>query len=183
MEQLLKINQLTIDQEKYEQIDHNVLWLAKILEELQDHTDPEGDVSHPSETSFLEAKLKLLKKKSNALKDHLIIRGTVNTSYHTQCVRCLAPARETLKVDFSACFLHHSFKQQEEYHDITDIFCDGELMELYFYNKNAVDLYEYIHEQIFLNVNQRPLHNTDCKGLCPICGFNLNLGKCIHARK
>jgi uncharacterized protein len=46
-------------------------------------------------------------------------------------------------------------------------------------NKNPViDLDPDIREEIILDYPIKPLCRTDCKGLCPKCGKNLNEGDC-----
>ena len=35
-----------------------------------------------------------------------------------------------------------------------------------------------VTEDIFLSLPTKILCSEDCKGLCPKCGVNLNLGKC-----
>jgi uncharacterized protein len=43
---------------------------------------------------------------------------------------------------------------------------------------HVVDLDEAVREQVLLNLPMRALCSTDCAGLCPICGKNLNEGPC-----
>lgn len=42
----------------------------------------------------------------------------------------------------------------------------------------SIDLNPGIREEIILDFPIKPLCNTDCKGLCPKCGKNLNEGGC-----
>lgn len=42
----------------------------------------------------------------------------------------------------------------------------------------VLDLNELVSEDIFLSLPSRFLCKPDCKGLCPICGKDLNEGKC-----
>ena len=35
-----------------------------------------------------------------------------------------------------------------------------------------------MHEQFVLTLPMKPLCSDDCKGLCPVCGTNLNRGTC-----
>src|SRR3989339_97933 len=41
---------------------------------------------------------------------------------------------------------------------------------------------DLINEQLFLNIPQFPLHDENCRGLCPICGTNLNHDSCSCQR-
>ena len=47
-----------------------------------------------------------------------------------------------------------------------------------YYKDDQIDLGEMMREQFYLALPMKPLCNDDCKGLCPICGTNLNRGTC-----
>ena len=46
------------------------------------------------------------------------------------------------------------------------------------YSGHQVELMEAIQNGFLLNVSGKFLCSEDCKGLCPICGMNLNEGEC-----
>jgi len=46
------------------------------------------------------------------------------------------------------------------------------------YDGEVIDLSPPIREQLLLALPTRPLCAEDCRGLCPRCGANLNLGAC-----
>ncbi len=41
-----------------------------------------------------------------------------------------------------------------------------------------LDLKGLLWERLLLNIPQKILCGDDCKGLCPICGTNLNVDSC-----
>ncbi len=43
---------------------------------------------------------------------------------------------------------------------------------------NTIDLTELAYSGLYLNLPSKALCSDDCKGLCPQCGQNWNLGKC-----
>lgn len=43
---------------------------------------------------------------------------------------------------------------------------------------SEIDLTEYVHDTLLLSVPMKILCREDCKGLCPICGANLNETQC-----
>jgi uncharacterized protein len=43
-----------------------------------------------------------------------------------------------------------------------------------------IDLNPVLREYAVLEIPMRPLCKPDCKGLCPICGNNLNDSNCNH---
>jgi len=47
-----------------------------------------------------------------------------------------------------------------------------------FYEGEVVDLSPLIYEQIMLQIPMKILCSEACKGLCPQCGANLNVGNC-----
>jgi len=46
------------------------------------------------------------------------------------------------------------------------------------YDGEEIDLSPPVREQLLLALPTRPLCAEDCRGLCPRCGANLNLGAC-----
>ncbi|MCL6630530.1 MAG: DUF177 domain-containing protein, partial [Armatimonadetes bacterium] len=44
---------------------------------------------------------------------------------------------------------------------------------------NVLDLDELIRQSVLIAIPIQPLCTADCKGLCPSCGQNLNMGKCM----
>ena len=53
---------------------------------------------------------------------------------------------------------------------------DGE----YLYKSGKVDLTQSVNEEIVLTQPTVIYCKPDCKGLCPVCGANLNKGDCGH---
>jgi len=45
-------------------------------------------------------------------------------------------------------------------------------------NRDAIDLTDNLREEIMLNYPLKPLCRPECRGLCPVCGRNLNKGRC-----
>ena len=50
--------------------------------------------------------------------------------------------------------------------------------ELFFLDGNEIDLDEILSTLFILDMDTKFLCREDCKGLCPRCGKNLNLGPC-----
>jgi uncharacterized protein len=48
----------------------------------------------------------------------------------------------------------------------------------YFYEDEMIDLTPAVRDAMLLAVPMRPLCADDCKGLCSVCGEDLNVGKC-----
>jgi uncharacterized protein len=51
-------------------------------------------------------------------------------------------------------------------------------MEVDFVKGDAVDLSDMVREQIYLSLPVRSICKESCRGLCPVCGANLNETSC-----
>ena len=179
MDHLLKIHRFSFNHPESMNLDfEEVDWLKEIFNDLDSIREKFPD----QEKDMLQVELQLVRKTNSTFNDYFIIRGKINCHYYAPCIRCLAPSKETINVDFAACYLLASLENSEEYKDLSDIYCDGEEMDLYFFDKGKIDLKELVNEHVHLNANPHPVHSENCKGLCSLCGFNLNFGKCIHHR-
>lgn len=50
--------------------------------------------------------------------------------------------------------------------------------DMFVYQGDTVDLKDIVLEYLLLDLPIRRKCKEDCKGLCPVCGMNLNAGKC-----
>ena len=174
------LNKFSPNEEYEYSLDHkNCSWVKDILKELEGHICKEYSVKINTPGSCF-TKFYIVKRNNDTLSEHVIIKGTIEINYDTPCVRCLEITHQTLKTSFSVCYLHESKEKDSEYDDIASIFCNEEEMDLYFYKKGRLNLKELINEHIYLSLNRFPLHDKNCKGLCPTCGINLNIEKCSH---
>jgi uncharacterized protein len=53
----------------------------------------------------------------------------------------------------------------------------GEL-DMEFYQGDEIEPLDFVKEQILMSVPMVPLHSPDCKGLCAVCGTDLNSITC-----
>jgi uncharacterized protein len=87
-------------------------------------------------------------------KDEAYVRLTAKGKLEITCARCLSPYSIDFKRDFD---LSYDLK-----------------------GKTSLDLTEDIRQEIILEYPLKPLCRQDCKGLCQVCGKNLNEGSCGH---
>ncbi|MBL6990068.1 MAG: DUF177 domain-containing protein [Bacteriovoracaceae bacterium] len=175
----LKVNGLVQNQEAALTFSNSdVSWVQEILQILRANVEDE-DISSP-QTEHLSIDLRALKKENKEFREHVIIQGDITASFYVPCVRCLMPTFTKVHSIFQACFLHGALENYPEYRDTTHIFCNNQEMELYFFNKGSIELKELISEQLHLVTDPLPLHSEDCKGLCQVCGQNLNIKTCVH---
>lgn len=81
-----------------------------------------------------------------------------------KCARCLEDAKYTYEDDFSVKYVRNNPVNDEE----------GE----YLYKSGVVDLRQAVDEFLLINAPKIIYCKDDCKGLCPICGCNLNTKGC-----
>ena len=97
----------------------------------------------------------------------ILMQADLNVEVSLECVRCLTDFQQPLRVEFTELY---AFSQRY----VTD---SGLLMP----ETGVIDLAPVLREYILLEIPISPLCRPDCKGLCPICGNNLNESTCYHA--
>lgn len=84
----------------------------------------------------------------------------------TECVRCLEPFDQDLHTTFTELY---AFSKNS----VTD-------SNLILPESGKVDLEPLIREYMLLEIPIKPVCKPECKGLCPVCGENLNVSVCHH---
>ena len=103
----------------------------------------------------------------------IIVKGTVRTLLRLHCARCLKEFSYPLSASFDLSLYPSKEASLEEEIELAE-----EEMESGFYQGGEILLSEIACEQIFLEIPYQPVCNEGCKGLCPVCGKDLNLGPC-----
>ena len=96
----------------------------------------------------------------------LLARVGLNASTTVSCVRCLTPFQLELHTRFTELFVELLHKASE--------------IELVLPEDGHIDLGPIAWEYFNLEIPINPICKPDCKGLCPICGENLNHTQCGH---
>ena len=99
-------------------------------------------------------------------------QGKIDASILIECSRCLKEFERQLaeKTDFIAC----SKPDEEEKENIQD----NEDYAYFIGSDIQVDITEITRQAIILAVSMKPLCNENCRGLCQVCGTNLNDSTC-----
>lgn len=95
------------------------------------------------------------------------VTGNVHLSIQTSCSRCVEPVRIELS-PYVSLVLSPADKISDEDDDL----------EHETYRDDEIDLSNYLMEQIAISLPIKVVCNEDCKGLCTICGTNLNQETC-----
>ena len=98
----------------------------------------------------------------------LIISGKGRIVLEIPCDRCLEPVKTELILDFTKDVdLNVSDGEQTEELDETN-YIDG----------YALDVEQLLYNEILIGWPTKILCSEDCKGICNVCGQNLNQGTC-----
>lgn len=105
---------------------------------------------------------------------NVTVRGNIRAGLELECCRCLAKFDLPVEEDFKYTFTQAPDALDEEieltYEDLDFAYFEGDIIELD----------QAIAEQIILQIPIKPLCSDSCRGLCPICGINLNRETCNH---
>lgn len=114
----------------------------------------------------------------------LHVSGVLAGTFVRQCVRCLADFEEPASIAFAADYRGEgAAARPEPKRKAVGGREDGEPAaeddeEAYPLVGDRLELSEMLREQIILATPMRPLCREDCRGLCPVCGENLNERRC-----
>ena len=96
----------------------------------------------------------------------VLVSGTLRAGTPAECVRCLSPFSLPLSATLQDLFLYPPPNPSDP------LLAIGE---------NAIlNLDPLLREYMILDFPLRPVCKPDCKGLCPVCGNDLNTSSCSH---
>jgi uncharacterized protein len=99
--------------------------------------------------------------------------GAVKTILELPCGRCLESFPLDVDARFDLRYQPHSENAGEHEREIEE-----DDLTTAFYENDEIDLGHLMREQFYLSLPMKPLCRDDCRGLCPVCGTNLNRAKC-----
>jgi uncharacterized protein len=103
------------------------------------------------------------------------IHGTLTTSVECPCSRCLEPARTQINKPFDLFFRE---RDEEMFDEDEEVELNEEETRTAFFTGTKLAIGDILREQVLLALPMKVLCRVDCKGLCPTCGTNLNIGVC-----
>ena len=95
--------------------------------------------------------------------NRISLKAEVRAQADTRCARCLEPIRVPVSAAVDAIY---------------DRQPDPEDPDLYSFEASTVELTDAVRDALLLELPMRNLCSEDCKGLCPVCGINLNKSTC-----
>ncbi|MEG1547897.1 MAG: DUF177 domain-containing protein [Clostridia bacterium] len=99
--------------------------------------------------------------------DGFNVTGSFSTVLNSVCTKCNAEFKEPFTFDFS-----------ERYERIAAT----EDSDCYGYTGDEIDIDQMILDNLLQNIPMYSVCSEDCKGLCPICGCDLNNAQCSCAQ-
>jgi uncharacterized protein len=96
----------------------------------------------------------------------LLLQVELEAQITAECARCLGSLSQLLEINFAELY---TFKQDSATES-------GQVVS----EEGVIDLQPLVREEMLLAVPINPLCSPDCKGLCPVCGGNLNVEPCTH---
>lgn len=145
------------------------------MREKHDRIDRRFDASafdQPDETYRVVAPVRLLFDIDKDGKQFRLV-GRVQTRLQLSCGRCLEPFELPVDEAFDLVYLPHDDNRGEGELEIAN-----DDLATAFYRDEVIDLGEIVREQFYLAAPMKALCADTCRGLCPICGTNLNTSSC-----
>ncbi len=96
--------------------------------------------------------------------DVVLLRAEISFCYHGQCDRCLNDFEKEYKLSME--------------HILVDSLNNEENDDFILLQQYQLDLSDLVMTDMLLELPYKSLCKEDCRGLCPMCGQNLNDGLC-----
>lgn len=111
-------------------------------------------------------------------RDTFRVTGHATTRLEMACSRCLEPFEIPVDLAFDLQYV-----PQAENTGATEQEIGEEDLATAYYREGLLDVGDLLREQFQLELPMKPLCTDDCRGLCPVCGANLNRAPCQCAPK
>lgn len=123
------------------------------------------------------------------IRSGVLLKGQMNVDLSTPCKRCLRDSHLTLPISFTLNLVPEkriagasSEGEDDASGESTGSFDLGDADQEVFDGK-TIDLYPILREQVLLALPLTVVCQENCRGLCSVCGQNLNEKECGCERK
>ncbi|QWR76901.1 YceD family protein [Candidatus Magnetomonas plexicatena] len=103
----------------------------------------------------------------------VIVNGKAKVDLGLQCGMCLSEFTSELPLDLNLLYCPEGAPVLEDSVELST----GE-MDVCLYSDEEIDIAQMLREQVILNVSISAVCSDSCRGLCPVCGVNLNMESC-----
>lgn len=94
------------------------------------------------------------------------LNGEMTAELELVCARCLTSFRQSFTVSVDEAFTNREEARSED-------------DEVSFFTGDELDITPALLKALFLEIPMHPLCQSDCRGLCPGCGTDLNKSDCV----
>ena len=168
---------------------HGCLYIIRILQPRweKEMAIKINDIPPEGLTLELAKKIDLLEKGTDLAEFTALLRvkpdgkgilhfsGRIRAVAILECSRCLTSFPYQMDIDLNVDLAPVQSLAGGPEHELVS----GEL-DIEFYQGDEIDPVEFIKEQMLIALPLVPIHNPECKGLCSICGADLNNAPCGH---
>ena len=106
-------------------------------------------------------------------KGGICLEANIKAKLWMDCVRC--NKRDAQDIDFNTKVMLVSSADAPK---ADEIILGADDLDVSFYEKDTIDVDFVILESIWSEIDINHLCSENCRGLCPVCGKNLNEGSC-----
>lgn len=103
----------------------------------------------------------------------LFLDVSFSYSFEAPCARCLELTKGFGRQTAGIQLMQQSLEDVKEETELTD-----DDMGVCWIEEDEIDLHEIVRQEVAFHLPLRLVCGDDCKGLCPLCGENLNTGRC-----
>jgi DUF177 domain-containing protein len=100
-----------------------------------------------------------------SLVEGILVSGHVRGSFTLACIRCLRDFESPFDVEMGEILAYEGQPAAEDGYQITG---------------DHAHLEPVVRDAVMLAMPLNPVHAPDCRGLCPVCGADLNERDCGH---
>ena len=103
----------------------------------------------------------------------VVVEGQLNAVVGVECDRCLKPMELPIDAKFKVEYVTPATYNAS---DIAELGEDD--LALSVFDGESINIDEIVREQLLLAIPSQLICDENCKGLCPICGTDLNVESC-----
>lgn len=139
---------------------------------------------------FKLAKAGPLKARFEKVGEEVLVKASIHLALEAPCKRCVEPVHFEQPVSFSLALVPANRLEREDVDEGEDDGGGARAGSFAFddadhepFDGKAIEMYPIVREQLLLALPVAVVCREDCKGLCTVCGNNLNERECGCDRK
>jgi uncharacterized protein len=141
------------------------------LEDEASLNDRAGGESSPAGLHFTDPiRVRVVLSRSGSL---VLVKSRIEAPAKCLCARCLEPLSLTLTSQYQT-----SLKPKPAFPLPEEVELTREDLETDFYEGEEIDLTPLVQDQVLLAIPPKVVCREECRGLCQVCGKNLNREAC-----